>query len=398
MKILIAWRAEFLGKSGGMERVVTNFANEMIARGHKTGILYCKGSKEELPFFSLSGKIELMDMMKGTFRLSLGQKIKREWLRNTNKSRMHEEMDTWKNDFLRNSVEQKVNGFAPDVIVSVDPATSILLQSCDKIRNIPYITMIHFPPSVALRERSLREKKAMERSFAIQVLTEEAKKELEMQFPETPVILIPNGVPEVTEPADLRKKKERYHAIYAARLDKVQKQQHLLIEAFAQIAGKFPDWEIDFWGKEAGRLTYTHELEKLISKHHLEKQVFLKGTTTGMEEVYKNADLIAFPSAFEGFSMAQIEGMSHGLPVVAFENSRGVKDYIHSGEDGLLVKPAIDGLAEGLSEMMGNQEKRARFGEMARIHMKPFELGAVMDEWEKLLAEAAGKKFKKIGE
>lgn len=171
----------------------------------------------------------------------------------------------------------------------------------------------------------------------------------------------------------------------------MQKRQHLLIEAFARIASRFPDWEIDLYGVESGGTSYTHKLENLISRYHLENQVFLKGTTKQMEEVYQNADLIAFPSAFEGFSMAQIEGMSHGLPIIAFENSPGVVDYVRSGEDGILVKPTVEAFSDGLAELMGDQEKRAQFGETARIHMKPYELGTVMDQWEKLLTEAAGK-------
>lgn len=391
MKILIAWRADFLGLSGGMERVVTNFANEMSARGHKVGLAYCHDSKEGSPFFPLSKEIQLMDMMKGPFKLSPPQKIKREWLRMKDKKKMYEQVDRWYLDFLCGPAEQVVSSFAPDIIVSVDPTTSVLLQYSEKIRKIPYVTMIHFPPSVALRENSKQEKEAVEKSFVVQVLTESAKKELESRFPKASVVLIPNGVPEVKNPVDLRKSKDTYHAIFAARLDKVQKRQHLLIEAFAPIARRFPDWRIEFFGGEAGGTSYTHKLKNLISKYHLENQVFLKGTATDMEEVYQNADLIAFPSAFEGFSMAQIEGMSHGLPIIAFENSPGVVDYVRSGEDGILVKPTVEAFSEGLAELMGNQEKRAQFGEMARVHMKPYELGTIMDQWEKLLMEAAGK-------
>ena len=253
MKILIAWRADFLGLSGGMERVVTNFANEMSARGHKVGLAYCHDSKEGSPFFPLSKEIQLMDMMKGPFKLSPPQKIKREWLRMKDKKKMYEQVDRWYLDFLCGPAEQVVSSFAPDIIVSVDPTTSVLLQYSEKIRKIPYVPMIHFPPSVALRENSKQEKEAVEKSFVVQVLTESAKKELESRFPKASVVLIPNGVPEVKNPVDLRKSKDTYHAIFAARLDKVQKRQHLLIEAFAPIARRFPDWRIEFFGGRSRR-------------------------------------------------------------------------------------------------------------------------------------------------
>ena len=34
MKIMLFWVAQFVGINGGIEKVFTNFANEMIQRGH----------------------------------------------------------------------------------------------------------------------------------------------------------------------------------------------------------------------------------------------------------------------------------------------------------------------------------------------------------------------------
>lgn len=63
-------------------------------------------------------------------------------------------------------------------------------------------------------------------------------------------IVIPNAVPQYKEiQTVLCKEKEWYSIINIARLDKHSPRQHLLIEAFAKLLQKYPQWRVELWGQ-----------------------------------------------------------------------------------------------------------------------------------------------------
>lgn len=62
---------------------------------------------------------------------------------------------------------------------------------------------------------------------------------------------IPNGVPQYEKQVDLKNKKRgKYTIINVARLDKWPKRQYLIVEAFAEIANQFPEWQVELWGED----------------------------------------------------------------------------------------------------------------------------------------------------
>lgn len=61
MRILIGGIAQFLGIKGGVERVIVNFANEMVQRGHDISIVYCTDIKEKVPY-PLSPIVKLINL------------------------------------------------------------------------------------------------------------------------------------------------------------------------------------------------------------------------------------------------------------------------------------------------------------------------------------------------
>ena len=166
-----------------------------------------------------------------------------------------------------------------------------------------------------------------------------------------------------------------------------QKRQHLLIESFAKIARKYPQWKVELWGEEQNSNQYTMYLTSLIIKYHLESQVFLRGNAKNVIDIYKKADIFAFPSAFEGFGLAMTEAMSAGLAVIAFQSCPAVNELIQSGRNGLLVKDGVKALSEGLEYLMTNREKRLAFGKQAQQDMKKYAAKEIWDQWEKIMIE-----------
>lgn len=62
MKILLVWRAQYLGETGGMERVCANLSNHFAESGNDTAILFC-AEKEGTSYFPLRENVKLINML-----------------------------------------------------------------------------------------------------------------------------------------------------------------------------------------------------------------------------------------------------------------------------------------------------------------------------------------------
>jgi glycogen synthase len=94
---------------------------------------------------------------------------------------------------------------------------------------------------------------------------------------------------------------------------------------------------------------------------------------------YAAADVLAVPSRYEPFGMVVLEGMLHGLPVVAAEVG-GPADIIEHGRTGLLFPPRnATALAGALRRLVGDFRARQRIGRAAAREVRRTWL------WERLI-------------
>lgn len=184
--------------------------------------------------------------------------------------------------------------------------------------------------------------------------------------------------------------KDRYKIVFVARLDKNHKRPHLLIEAFAPLAKKYPNWDIELWGQE-DRKIYKKELDMMISKAGLGDRVHFMGTTTDVPSVLVKADIFGFPSAYEGFSLSLGEAMSMGLPAIGYKSCASVNEIIIDGETGILCDDGVAPLTAALERLMRDQNLRVTIGQAGRDHMKQFSPESIWGQWEYLLKQVSGK-------
>ena len=158
------------------------------------------------------------------------------------------------------------------------------------------------------------------------------------------------------------------------------------MKAFKTLAAKYPDWQVKIFGRaDAVEKDFETYLQKIIREAHLEKQIYLCGTTKRIREQLQRADIFAFPSAYEGFGLAVAEAMAAGLPPVGFKNADAVRDLLQDGKTGILCADGVAAFAAGLEKLMQDAQLRARMGAQAREAMQAYQPRYVWDQWEDLL-------------
>ncbi|MGC2659111.1 MAG: glycosyltransferase family 1 protein [Bryobacteraceae bacterium] len=96
--------------------------------------------------------------------------------------------------------------------------------------------------------------------------------------------------------------------------------------------------------------------------------------------LYRNADIISFPSTYEGFGMPILEGQAVGRPVLTsdLEPMRGV-----AGEGGaVLVNPeSVEAIRAGFLALMGDAALRSRLVAAGRRNCSRFALESVAESY-----------------
>lgn len=172
-----------------------------------------------------------------------------------------------------------------------------------------------------------------------------------------------------------------------------RKGQPLLVEAFSRIAGKFPDWQLVFIGRE-GEIEMMRRMRTLIAQEKLEHQVLFLGARTDdvLREHLQSAAIFAMPSVYEGLGLSLQEAQFYGCACVA-TRSGGVADLIEDGDNGLLVPVGQPGpLAAALDRLMGDQPLRERFGRRAPASVLEKNMTAelMIRKYEQLYSEILG--------
>jgi glycosyltransferase involved in cell wall biosynthesis len=159
--------------------------------------------------------------------------------------------------------------------------------------------------------------------------------------------------------AELGIKPDEYVIGVIARLEE-QKGHRYLLEALSIIPEHLASLKILIVGD--GQLRSVLETE--TKRRALSSNVFFLGTRKPIAPILRALDLFLLPSLWEGFSMALLEAMATGVPVIATRVG-GAGEVITSGQDGLLIPPGdAQGLAEAIKDALRH---RAKYLEMARI-------------------------------
>lgn len=174
-----------------------------------------------------------------------------------------------------------------------------------------------------------------------------------------PVCIIPNGIlfpdPALkTERIDLHKQ----ICLFVGRLHPIKGIDNLLY-AWKNLTALKQGWILVLVGNE-DKAGYRRYLETLSLELGIQDDVYFAGPQYGQDKTrwFHSADFFVLPSHSEGWPVVVLEALAHQLPVVMTETCH-IPEIQESGA-AIQVKTGIEGLSEGLQQMMmkPSQERR----------------------------------------
>lgn len=125
-------------------------------------------------------------------------------------------------------------------------------------------------------------------------------------------------------------------------------------------------------------------LKNLCNDLGIERQVHLLGFRKDILEIFKISDIFAFPSMREGLSVALMESMANGLPVLC-SNIRGNVDLIEEGKGGYLIESKnINDYSLKIIELYSKPEIIKLFGTFNKARISKFSKDIVIGKMKEI--------------
>ena len=160
----------------------------------------------------------------------------------------------------------------------------------------------------------------------------------------------------------------------------------LLLQAVAQ-AGLEPSIRVVIGGDGPER----ERLEALAASLHLQSRVELRGwmDPQAVADAMAGALAVVVPSRMEAFGIVALEAWRSAAPLIMTDRG-GARSFVRDGEDGILVDPEdTPAFAALLRQVLEDPARRAALSEAGRARVHEFGWNAVVEQYERLYADAA---------
>ena len=210
------------------------------------------------------------------------------------------------------------------------------------------------------------QKRLLESAAGIHAVSVHEEEDVRRRDLRAPVRVIPNGVDvrlvqdmiERAEPVE-RERVRRFagdrYLLFIGRLDPM-KGLDVLLRSFSEVAREFPDVKLVIAGPDPGRLTDV--LPNRVRASGLMKRIVCPGFVDGLTKYayLGNAELFVLPSHHEGMSVAVLEALASGVPVVV-SPSCNVPEVQAYGA-GFVTPSEVEPLARTIRYVLENDQER----------------------------------------
>lgn len=365
MKILFAARA-INAMAGGVERMIITIMNGLVDRGHEIDLLTWDHSTA-LAFYPMAPQITWHRMDLGDPSVKASPRL-----------------------MLRRAaaVRKLIAHRHPQSIVAFQDGPFRALRAYSAGLHIPVIAAERSAPTGFDHTRNGHRRKMVAFNsfrFATSVIVQcESYRTHYPAYLHNRIVTIPNPVHPAQHFArpDQPNASGRFLLLSVGRLS-YQKNYESLINAFALIAPRLPQWDLTILGDGELRAN----LQKMVETTTVPHRITMPGNVANPDTYYAQAHLFCLPSRWEGFPNALAEAQAHGLPAVGFAGCSGVNELIEHSRNGYLAPGNGDPhvLADHLARFMGNDDLRTKMGLLAQGISQAYRPDAIMDLWEKTL-------------
>lgn len=177
--------------------------------------------------------------------------------------------------------------------------------------------------------------------------------------------------------------------IYVGRIDYNQKRVYRVVDTWALLEKKYPNWHLTIVGDGIER----HNIENKVRALGL-KNVSFEGFKSPID-YYKRAKILMLTSEYEGFPLVLAECMEFGVVPVVYGSYSAVYDIIEDGINGIIIPYNKFGYPEKFAakRMEKLMVKNEIYEQMAinAIHTsKNYSIDEIYKSWEKTFKELLG--------
>lgn len=171
-----------------------------------------------------------------------------------------------------------------------------------------------------------------------------------------------------------------------------------LFKALGSVLAHYPETRLFVIGQ--GELEQA--LKQQVANLGIEKAVSFLGLRNDVPRLLPAFDLFVLPSLSEGLSVALLEAMAAGVPVLASKVG-GSPEIVIDGETGYLVPPERpEELSDRILKLVGNRDLARSFGERGRERVaQEFTTARMLEHYQHLYSDCLSKKphfLKELGQ
>lgn len=290
-------------------------------------------------------------------------------------------------------VRNKVNDYVPQIILSIDVHSNLLIQinKFFLLKKVKTVITTHNNLLLTLKEKSsiplflilkFLIRFFYEKADQIICISKGVSKSLKADFNvNSPISTIYYGIQKEDAGKKVFSNKKPKIIFSAARLD-YQKDFETLIRAFYKLQKELPNTEL--W--IAGEGPLKKELKKLVESLEITKKVKFLGWVQDIKPYLRRADIFVLSTKREGFGYVLLEAMSQSIPVISTNVPYGPSEILGMDEYGILV-PVGDKLElkQKMIELLVNPKKYRFYSRRAYQRSLFFSLTKMLNSYKTII-------------